>query len=346
MRHQFLLILLLSALPGCAAAAPPTPPTQAEVEKAATPLVVAEPVIEALEPKRVLAEVVEAATPTPVPAPIPTPEAVLEPPTAETQRQDSGAAPFTSRYNLPPVDWAEQELARRGFVRVAGKRVVALDPGHGGPEVGAANGSQAEKSINLAIAQHLKTLLEEDGYLVVLTREDEGRAFTFPENPAGTSRGSTRGDLQARIDIANAAKADIFVSIHNNGSSNTEEAGTEVWFAPDRPFGEQSSVLAEEVLDGIITELSAAGYASPNRGLKNGSRFRVFRNRVFPLFVLGKPREAPRATRATEMPGILGESLFLSNPYEASLLAQDKIRLAIASGYQRGINRYFELLEE
>ena len=261
-------------------------------------------------------------------------------PRQKTQRQDSGAAPFTSRYNLPPVDWAEQELVRRGFVRVVGKRVVALDPGHGGPEVGAANGSLAEKSINLAIAQHLKTLLEADGYLVVLTREDEGRAFTFPENPAGTSRGSTR------IDIANAAQADIFVSIHNNGSSNTEEAGTEVWFAPDRPFGEQSSVLAEEVLDGIVTELSAAGYASPNRGLKNGSRFRVFRNRVFPLFVLGKPREAPRATRATEMPGILGESLFLSNPHEARLLAQDKIRLAIASGYQRGINRYFELLEE
>ncbi len=228
--------------------------------------------------------------------------------------KDSGAAPFTSRYNLPPVDWAEQELARRGFVRAAGKRVVALDPGHGGPEVGAANGSLAEKSINLAIAQHLKTLLEADGYLVVLTREDEGRAFTFPENPAGTSRGSTRGDLQARIDIANAAKADIFVSIHNNGSSKTEEAGTEVWFAPDRPFGEQSSVLAGEVLDGIVTELSAAGYASPNRGLKNGSRFRVFRNRVFPLFVLGKPREAPGRPERQKCRGYLGRASSCPTP--------------------------------
>jgi hypothetical protein len=95
------------------------------------------------------------------------------------------------------------------------------------------------------------------------------------------------------------------------------------------------------VLNGILGQLRAAGYDAPNRGLKNGSQFRVFGDRVFPLFVLGNPRTEPRPTRGTEMPGVLGESLFLSNQHEAALLGQERIQEAIARGYLQGISRYF-----
>ena len=92
-------------------------------------------------------------------------------------------------------------------------------------------------------------------------------------------------------------------------------------------------------------ELHAPGYASPSRGLKNGSQFRVWRGRVHPLFVLGKARTGRRQTRATQMPGILGESLFLSNRYEASLLAEERYQDAIARGYREGILRYFTFVD-
>lgn len=258
------------------------------------------------------------------------------------------APPLRSGGNAPSGEvappgraWAAQELARRGFERDPGKRVVAIDPGHGGPEVGAAQGRLAEKNVNLAIAQRLRALLEAESYQVVLTREADERAYLLPEAAVENPRFFLRADLQSRIDLANAARADIFVSVHNNGSSNTAEAGTEVWYAPDRPFGDKNWLLASEVLHGILGQLRAAGYDAPNRGLKNGSQFRVFGDRVFPLFVLGNARTEPRATRATEMPGALGESLFLSNHEEAALLGQERIQEAIARGYLQGIRRYF-----
>ncbi|MEK7214373.1 MAG: N-acetylmuramoyl-L-alanine amidase, partial [Chloroflexota bacterium] len=150
-----------------------------------------------------------------------------------------------------------------------------------------------------------------------------------------------RADLQARVDLANAARANLFISIHNNGSSNPAEAGTEVWYAPDHPQGDKNWLLGQEVLNGIVEHLAGAGYRAPNRGLKNGSQFRVFQGRVFPLFVLGAPRAEPRPARGITMPGVLGESLFLSNSYEAALLGQDAFQEAIARGYLQGIQRFF-----
>lgn len=257
------------------------------------------------------------------------------------QALQPGNAPPLPNFNLPPDDWAKQELARRGFQRSTDRKLVALDPGHGGPEVGAAQGRLAEKTVNLQIALELKALLEAAGIQVLVIRETDSRVYALPEDQSLSPNNPLRADLQGRIDLANAAGADLFISIHNNGSANSAEAGTEVWYAPDRPFGEKNWLLAREVLNGLIGALADVGYGAPNRGLKNGSEFRVFRDRVFPLFVLGNPRTEPRTTRATQMPGILGESLFLSNPYEASLLAQEPIQLAIAKGYLRGVLSYF-----
>lgn len=254
--------------------------------------------------------------------------------------QPSDAPPLPN-FRLPPDDWAKRELARRGFQRSTDRKLVALDPGHGGPEVGAAQGRLAEKGVNLRIALKLGVLLEAAGIQALVIRETDSRVYVLPEDQSLSPNNPLRADLQGRIDLANAVGADLFISIHNNGSGNPAEAGTEVWYAPDRPFGDKNWLLGRAVLDGLIGALADAGYSAPNRGLKNGSEFRVFRDRVFPLFVLGNPRTEPRPTRATQMPGVLGESLFLSNPYEASLLAQEPIQLAIARGYLRGVLSYF-----
>ena len=242
---------------------------------------------------------------------------------------------------FPPAGWAKEELRRRGFVRDSQKKVIVIDPGHGGPDVGAAHGSFAEKNANLMIALHLKELLEADGFQVLVTREADVRPYYFPAEITHTPRQDTRADLQSRIDLANAVNADLFISVHNNGSSDRAQVGTEIWYAPDRPFGASNWLLAQSVLQGILGELRKAGYAAPNRGLKNGSEFRVFNGRVFPLFVLGNSRVENQPMRPSTMPGILGESLFLSNDHEANLLMQDGIRQAIAQGYFRGIKDYF-----
>ncbi len=273
------------------------------------------------------------------------------PATAETLAPAQAAVPAAGQQAFggdgrilpiyPPASWAKEELGRRGFVRNPQKKVIVIDPGHGGPDVGAAHGSFAEKNANLMIALQLKELLEADGFQVLVTREADVRPYYFPAEVAHTPRQETRADLQSRLDLANAVNADLFICIHNNGSSDRAQAGAEIWYAPDRPFGDSNWLLAQSVLQGILGELRKAGYAAPDRGLKNGSEFRVFNGRVFPLFVLGNSRVENQPMRPTMMPGILGESLFLSNDYEANLLMQQGIREAIAQGYFRGIKSYF-----
>ena len=228
-------------------------------------------------------------------------------------------------------------------------KTVAIDPGHGGSEVGAAqtlpNGTIIrEKEVNLKIALRLRDLLLANGYRVVLTRETDGPASGLSaEPPVGYSR--TRADLQARVDIANNAHADLFISIHNNGSADPQQSGTEVWYCKDRPFADANFVLAQLVLESLVSEIRATGYNVRNRGMKEDANFRIWQGRSYHLFVLGPPRTEPMITRAAQMPGILVETLFISNPTEAALLAREEVLDAIARGYYQGIVAYFEQLE-
>jgi N-acetylmuramoyl-L-alanine amidase len=224
--------------------------------------------------------------------------------------------------------------------------VIVLDPGHGGPEVGAAGAGVAEKDVNLKIAFRLRALLEADGFKVLLTREGDYRAATPEYAGAGGTYPATRFDLQARIDMANAAGADVFISIHNNGSPAAEDSGTEVWWDGKRPWAAYNQALAEQVLGALVSAIRAAGHPTINRGLKEDSHFRVRNGRSFPIFVLGPPRTGATTTRATQMPAVLGETLFLSNPTEARLLGTDAMVNTIALGYREGLLRYFRLIDD
>lgn len=279
---------------------------------------------------------------------------VAQPPSAPEAGADT--TPRASAESAPPVgpDSAAgsaaaltQPLPLHPFQPAAGRaRVVALDPGHGGPEVGAAGAGVAEKDVNLRIAVKLKDLLEREGLQVVLTRDGDSRAASPAPGggPAGFS--ATRIDLQARIDLANAAGADVYLSIHNNGSTSPAEGGTEVWWDGRRPFAAFNRALATEMLGALLQAIRATGYPAASRGLKEDSNFRVFQGRAFPIFVLGPPRTGASTSRATLMPAVLGETLFLTNPAEAALLARDDVRAAIARGYRDGLLRYFRLIDE
>ena len=231
------------------------------------------------------------------------------------------------------------------FLPAAGRpRVVVLDPGHGGPEVGAAGGGVGEKDVNLRIALLLRDLLVADGMRVVLTRDSDQRAAGGDSTGTGANS-PTRRDLQERLDIANRVGADLFLSIHNNGSSNTGDSGTEVWWDGRRPFAAYNQALAGDILDALVGTIRGLGYPTINRGLKEDSNFRVFQGRAFPIFVLGPPRTGTTTSRAGLMPAVLGETLFLSNPAEAAQLTRPAMLAAIAQGYREGIQRYFARIE-
>jgi N-acetylmuramoyl-L-alanine amidase len=177
----------------------------------------------------------------------------------------------------------------------------------------------------------------------VLTREAD-QAVSSSYTGGGYAGGVGR-DLQARVDIANAANADVFISIHNNGSGDPGQSGTEVWYSKDRSFSDRNLSLARLVQRELLRHVRALGYQSFDRGVKDDSNFRLFQGRVFNIYVLG-PGTGARPHVPTQMPGVLGESLFLSNPGDASMLRQERTWDAIAEGYFEAIVVYFEQYPE
>ena len=89
--------------------------------------------------------------------------------------------------------------------------LIVLDPGHGGEDEGCAQSGVEEKTINLEIALAVQNKLEELGYQVLLTR-DVDQALT----------------LEERVEFANKANADIYVSIHQNSSESSKVEGIAV----------------------------------------------------------------------------------------------------------------------
>jgi len=212
-----------------------------------------------------------------------------------------------------------RELSRQGdseltflFQRtsIVGKLIV-IDPGHGTirdtgrPDPGVVGQTGlTEKETVMDIANRLADILREKGAEVALTRT-----------------GPTNMNLQERAPFANALGADLFVSIHTDGNVNRDIGGTTTFFyAPaDNPMlGPQRFQRAR--LAHLVQDSMVAHGGRQDRGVQQ-RRYVVL--------------------RYTNMPSILVETAFMSNPTEEQLLADPEFRQRIARGIAEGIERYF-----
>ncbi len=240
--------------------------------------------------------------------------------------------------------------------------MVVLDPGHGGDEVGAAAFGVVEKASNLDMALRVEKLLLAQGVDVILTRRTDSRA-------AGQTPGfsATRADLQARIDVANEAGGDVFVSLHSNGSSDADERGVEAWYDSGGDFAGEGYNLAGMLMSDVLSELRSYGYVTKDRGLFDGNCFRERGGRCFTLYVIGGQRATTRQeviarggdpealgfngagviySRATRMPSALVELLIISNAADAAVLRQEAGRDAIARGVAKAVIEFLDLAYE
>lgn len=181
---------------------------------------------------------------------------------------------------------------------------ILLDVGHGGTDRGARAHLPycEEKKLTLLTARLVKQYLDQLGYHVVMTRNTDNFV-----------------SLPRRVELANQAQANIFVSVHFNSSRATEAQGIEVFFCDakdDRTRTTASRKLADSVLSRIIRRTSAH-----SRGVKKGNFFVI---------------------RETSMPAILVEGGFISNPEERALLKSRDYQEKIARGIADGIDQYFK----
>lgn len=226
-----------------------------------------------------------------------------------------------------------QITAQEPGVNGTRRKAVALLPGHGGKETGAVHRNSAgdvdlvEKDVNLAIARKLAARLEAAGYRVVFTRDGD---YSLTPDPSDTER-----EIQAHLDIANASKADILVAIHNNGYSDASLSGTETYYCPEREFSTDSLKLAQTIQKHLISGFrDVMAYETRDRGVRSAN-YKPYGC----LYTLGDDRGG--TFRPSAMPGVVVESLFVTNDFEAWILGQDGGQELIAAAIFDGIEEYF-----
>ena len=246
--------------------------------------------------------------------------------------------------------------------------VVVLDPGHGGTGSGAVGFGVIERDSNLDFALRVEQLLLEAGFDVILTRRGEARTAEALDLDPDEVPGFliNRRDLQARVDLANAAEADVFVSIHSNAAEDPRASGVEVYWDELRAHSSDNERLAQALQESVLESLAiATGFRAWDRGIREDTcwHFSERWGECSPLFILGPAQEIKRTqivffgldpallgfapgqevlrTRATQMPAALVELLFISNEFEAQVLKDETARQAMAIGIARGIERFF-----
>lgn len=223
-----------------------------------------------------------------------------------------------------------------------GPYTVAIDAGHGGPYYWGASGRGAdgtlyiEKDLALEVALRLRDLLTANGYNALLTRDGDHTLTPFDPD---SYRPSMIADLQARVDAANAGRADLLVSVHFNGWTDASLSGTEAYCNPDRPFGAESCRAAFLIQHHLMVEIRRAGNPVNGLGIRNDAE------------VNGDPSNEHSYLLGTNanfnpslMPGVIVETLFLSSPADVRLFQKPGALDAIALGYFKGIDEYFRWL--
>ncbi len=221
---------------------------------------------------------------------------------------------------------------RAVYPQAPGFITVAIDPGHGGDYDGAVGpDGTREADLNLDIGLRLARMLEGAGVKVVITRSADANVNEPPEERTGDGLIDRDDELAARPDMANIARADLFLSIHNNTAVNRSVGGPSTFFYDERSFGGRNARLARIVQDEMVAALSESvgGSWEP---YDHGAL-------VYPYYVL-RGFDPPRLRRPTQMPGVLSEGLFLSNPLELTLLQDPSIRAAMAVGYYDAVSKY------
>lgn len=233
--------------------------------------------------------------------------------------------------------------------RAPRRYIVVVDAGHGGKDPGAVGiKGVREKTITLASAKELARQLEESGrYKVVMTRTTD--KFIL---------------LHDRVKIARAAKADLFVSLHadmaGNGHTTT---GLSIYTLSDQASDEQTERLAAkenkvDLLAGIdlaaTSDKDVANILIDLAMRENMNQSRFFAGKVVSAMgthgvdLLERPhRYAGFAVlKAPDIPSVLVEMGFLSNPFEARRLQDPQHRENLMHGLKQGIDMYFDYLEK
>ena len=228
-----------------------------------------------------------------------------------------------------------------------GVKVIVIDAGHGGSRFpGAKYGNICEKDINLQVALKLGTLIKNNlpDIKVVYTRKTDMMFSTVLSD-----------DLQARADIAHRNEGDLFISIHSNAHRNSEVRGVETLIMGETSMEQRANQNTlyinnkDELLDMSDQKTATIVRAYiQNLQFTYGEYSEMMARLIQEEYVkLGFPnrgvrRQPLKVLYATDMPSVLTEIGFMSNPTDLKYITSERGQREIAGAIFRAVKQYIE----
>ncbi len=283
----------------------------------------------AVKKEEIRQEIQDQARPLPTSAPAPE-AAIAQDGTAarptEEEENDAEAQP------LPAARLGGETAPEKEVYHV---RRIIIDPGHGGKDSGAKgiDGQYCEKEATLDIAQRVAAILQRDPKLEIFMTRTADYFVT----------------LKYRTEFANLHQGDLFVSIHCNANPHSKTTGTETYVYSARPSNKLAAVAAvsengfNNDLVNLFADLHQRTFTTRSqklaeevdRRIRDRLNQHIRRIQHAPFYVL----------RQVDMPSILVETAFISNPKEERKLEDPQWRERIAQSIADGILSYRDIVE-
>lgn len=179
--------------------------------------------------------------------------------------------------------------------------VIVVDPGHGGEDPGKVGINDVlEKDLNLQIAKKVKKLLEEAGIKIVMTRTND----KVPD--------AKKEDLNQRVQLINETKPKLALCIHQNSYPDAKIKGAQVFYHTITPEAEDVASIVQEQLRTVDP--------TNTRQIKENDTYFMLKN--------------------CQVPTIIVECGFLTNPDEAAKLTQEEYQDQIAQAICEGVVKW------
>lgn len=252
----------------------------------------------------------------------------------------------TSTPKVQPVRLSPNPYAVKPAHKPGEKRLIVLDPGHGGVDPGTLGpGGLHEETIVLRAAFALKKQLEQTGrYRVLMTRD---RDIYIP--------------LRERVAIGRRAGADLFISLHADSIGNSRHRGASVYTLSENSSDKEAAALAKkenksDIIAGMdfseeepevanilidLAQRETMNYSAQVAELMVDELRHVTR-----IVTKGHRFAGFAVLKAPDVPSVLIELGYLSNRQEAKLLSQPGYRRKLAGQITKGVDRYFNKVQQ
>ena len=198
------------------------------------------------------------------------------------------------------------------------KPTIVIDAGHGGEDGGAVGiNGLVEKDVNLSIALSLAEDLKANHFTVILVRDGD---YSVGDQSLSTVAERKRSDTKNRVALVESVGDCILVSIHQNKFSQSQYSGAQMFYSPNNP---ESAQLAEAIRQSVVTSLQPE---NTRQNKEAGEEIYLLTH--------------------CQVPAVLVECGFLSNPGEAELLGQEEYQQQMAASIYNGIIAFLDQRQE